>query len=620
MCGIAGFYDGNKESNLRDLQNITDVLNHRGPDDKGYFFESKHNFNIGLGHRRLSIQDLSSLGHQPMRFENLSISFNGEVYNFKEIRDALIQHEYTFDSDSDTEVILKAFHKWGPDALHRFNGMFAIALFDHQTDQLFLIRDRIGVKPLYYYIHNKTFVFSSELKSILNYPNFQKSINWEALYSYLFHGYIAAPLSIFKNVYKLKPGHYIKIKNNETKIKTYWSLQEKFSQREVRKNISEEDALEELNQLVTSAVKYRMISDAPIGAFLSGGYDSSLVSAIMQKNSAKPVKTFTIGFEEKLYNEAEQAKVIAHHLKTDHHELYLPISAAAKIINNIPLYYDEPFADSSQLATMLVSEFAKEQVDVILSGDGGDELFCGYSTYDLDLLYKNYMGGSSLLKKMNNILPLKSIATTLNKKWDKFFYINNQQNIINLEYLRSTQHLKGLIKNMPLKINSQYFYAASLSEDIQEAHMLQDILIYLPDDIMTKVDRATMSVSLEGREPLLDYRLFEFSFSIPHRLKYNNGNKKYLLKQLAHKYIPEKLLDKPKTGFAVPINKWLKKDLSFLIKEYLSQDYINKQDIFNYTKLRKLIQQFNLEEKNGMATKIVWNLIVFQLWYESYMK
>lgn len=620
MCGIAGFYDVDKRSDLKDLQNITDVLNHRGPDDKGYFFESKSHFNIGLGHRRLSIQDLSSLGHQPMRFEHLSISYNGEVYNFKEIRETLVELGYTFQSDSDTEVILKAFHKWDLEALQRFNGMFSIALFDHQTDQLFLIRDRIGVKPLYYYIQNKTIVFASELKSILNYPNFEKAINWEALYLYLYHGYIAAPQSIFKNVYKLKPGHYLKIDNGETELKSYWNLQEKFTQRKVREHISESDALEELNQLVTSSVNYRMISDAPIGAFLSGGYDSSLVSAIMQKSSSNPIKTFTIGFDEKGYNEAEQAKAVAHYLGTDHHELYLPISAAAEIISNIPLYYDEPFADSSQLPTMLVSKFAKKQVDVILSGDGGDELFCGYSNYDLDLLYKSYMKGSAILNKFNNVFPLKSLVTTLNKKWDKFFYIDSPQNIINLEYLRSTQYLKGLVKNIPLKIHQQYFNAASLSENIQEAHMLQDMLIYLPDDIMTKVDRATMSVSLEGREPLLDYRLFEFSFSIPHHLKYNNGNKKYLLKKLAHKYIPEKLLDKPKTGFAVPINKWLKKDLSFLIDEYLSESYINKQDIFDYSKLKRLFQRFDEEEKNGMATRIVWNLIIFQLWYESYMK
>lgn len=620
MCGIAGFYDGAKKSNLLVLQSITDVLSHRGPDDKGYFFESKRDFNIGLGHRRLSIQDLSSLGHQPMRFDNLSISYNGEIYNFKEIRDVLIQYHYTFQSNSDTEVILKAFHKWGLEAIQSFNGMFAMALFNHQTNQLFLIRDRIGVKPLYYYVHNKTVVFSSELKSILKFPGFQKGINWEALYSYLYHGYIAAPLSIFENVYKLRPGHYIKIENGEVNITSYWSIEEQVVQRKIREHISEDEALEELNHLVTSSVNYRMIADAPIGTFLSGGYDSSLVSAIMQKNSSKPIKTFTIGFEEKPYNEADNAKAIARHLKTDHHEIYFPISAATELIGNIPLYFDEPFADSSQLPTLLVSRFAKEQVDVILSGDGGDELFCGYSNYDLDLLYQNYIGVSSFLKKINDVIPLKHIATSFNKKWDKFFFINSPDNIINLEYLRSTQHIKGLIKDIPLKINQNYFKAARLSDNIQEAHMLQDMLIYLPDDIMTKVDRATMSVSLEGREPLLDYRLFEFAFSIPHHLKYNNGNKKYLLKKLAHKYIPDKLLDKPKTGFSIPINKWLKKDLSFLIKEYLSQNYIYKQGIFDYNKLFKLIRHFNLEEKNGMATKIIWNLIVFQLWYESYIK
>jgi asparagine synthase (glutamine-hydrolysing) len=620
MCGITGFLDFNKRADRDDLVKITGLVNHRGPDDTGYFFQDHENFNIGLGHKRLSILDLSSLGHQPMRHENLSIVYNGEIYNFKEIREQLVKEGYSFTSGTDTEVILKAFHRWNLEALQHFNGMFAIALYDHGSSELYLIRDRIGVKPLYYYYKDSTLVFASELKSIINYPGFEKELDLEALNMYLYHGYITSPYCIFRNVAKLEPGTYIKATESSIEKNNYWDLKEKFEKREVREGLSEEKAVKELDELVTSSVGYRMISDAPIGAFLSGGYDSSLVSAVMQKISNAPIKTFTIGFNSKDFNEAGHAKEVAKHLKTDHHELYLPVSKISDIVEKIPQFYDEPFADSSQLPMMLVSEFARKDVTVILSGDGGDELFCGYSNYDRDSFYEKYSGISSVLNSLNERIPLEPIARSIHHKFDKYFHLNNRINIINLGYIRSKPYLNGLVKDFPYTLNDKYFITAGLSDNIQEAHMLQDMLTYLPDDIMVKVDRATMSASLEGREPLLDYRLFEFAFNIPHKLKCNGPDKKYLLKKLAHKYIPEKLLNRPKKGFAVPINEWLKGDVSFLTKKYLSKEYLREQGIFTEEVVARLINKFLKENDNGVATRYVWHLIVFQLWYERYMK
>ena len=619
MCGIAGFYDYNKKASLYDLKESTDALAHRGPDDKGYFFEKKEKYTVGLGHRRLSILDLSPLGHQPMRYKNLSLVFNGEVYNFKEVKEELYHLGYSFTSTSDTEVILKAFHRWDIQALERLNGMFAIALFNHDTDELTLIRDRIGVKPLYYYFNGKTLVFSSELKSIINFPGFEKDLDWSAVGGYLYHGYIASPNTIFESVKKVNAGSYVQLKDCTINIAKYYDLEEKFNKRNIRAGLSETQALEELDDLITSSIRYRMISDAPLGTFLSGGYDSSLVAAIMQKLNRGAVKTFTIGFDQAEFNEAGAAKDIATYLKTEHHELYVSSSDLIDLVLQIPHFFDEPFADSSQLPTMLVSQFARKEVSVILSGDGGDELFCGYNNYSFDIWYKRNEMVSKLLANVNKFIPLQGILRGINKKYDIFLFLNKHSNIINSGYLRSKFYLDGLLLHSKFEFNERYFKSASLSENIQEAHMLQDMLMYLPDDIMVKVDRATMSASLEGREPLLDYRLFEYAFNLPHHFKCNNGVQKYLLKKLAHRYIPEKLLNRPKKGFSVPIYRWLKTDLSPLISKYLSEEYISNQGVFNYAQLRKLLKEFDASDENPLLTKIVWHILVFQLWHEKYM-
>jgi asparagine synthase (glutamine-hydrolysing) len=618
MCGITGFIDLTNTTERDALERMTTSMLHRGPDAAGCFFLENPENNVGLGHRRLAIIDISPMGHQPMEYEDLVMVYNGEIYNFKELKITLTNLGYTFTGHSDTEVVLKAFHHYGPAAVDHFNGMFAIAIYNKKTSEMHLYRDRIGVKPLYYYHSPNGFVFASELKPIMAYPQFEKKINSRALNLFLFHGYITAPFSIFEGVFKLEPGCFLVYRNNKVEINSYWSLQEKFKERKVQTG-SESAILNNLDALVQDAVQSRMVSDVPIGSFLSGGVDSSLVSAVMQSASATPINTFTIGFEEKKYDEANFAKEVANHLKTSHHELYLSIKEAENLVHSLPGFYDEPFADSSQLATMLVSRFAREQVTVVLSGDGGDEFFCGYSRYDTALNNQRIQPIGKIMHALNKVIPLESLIDKIDRRYIKALYCNSMANIINLDYLSTRHDLNGLVKNTEFTTESKYFDITALSDNIQEAHMLQDMITYLPDDICTKVDRATMSVSLEGREPLLDYRIAEFSFSLPHNLKYKDGQKKYLLKELAYRYIPKSLLERPKMGFGVPIYDWLHADLHSLIPEYLNSGYIQKQGIFDPEKIQVLVAKFETGKHKDYFARLIWHLLVFQMWFKEYM-
>jgi len=620
MCGIAGFCDFTKKSDKQTLIKMTDVIHHRGPDDSGYSFYENEYANIGLGHRRLSILDLSTHGHQPMEFEHLEIVYNGEVYNFKEIQKELIKENYNFHSDSDTEVILKAYHKWGIKVVDRFNGMFAIAIFDKSKDKLLFIRDRMGKKPLYYFWNYDTFLFASELKSFMQNKLFEKEINKDALNMFLFHGYISAPHTIFENTYKLEPGKYLEfdLKTKQIDIQTYWSIENSFK----NKNIiidSEKNIIKDFDKLLTQAVEYRMISDVPIGSFLSGGYDSSLVSAIMQKLSKNPIDTFTIGFNEKEFNEANYAKEVASHLGSNHHELYPPIKDSEELIFDIPKYYDEPFADSSQIPTMIVSKLTKENITVVLSGDGGDELFCGYGRYETILNYQKYKPMGKLLNSFDTLVNIDAISSKIDRKLVKLKYLNNDNNIINYAYLYSQYYLNGLIKSKNHTLEKKYFDILKLSNNIQEKHMLQDMITYLPDDILVKVDRASMAYSIESRTPLLDYNIIEYSMNVPHELKYKNGEKKYLLKELTHRYLPKHIMERPKKGFGIPIYKWLHTDLNYLVVKYLDKAFIEKQNIFDYSQLKIILNGFNNENGEGYFEKFIWHIIVFQLWYEEYM-
>ncbi len=605
MCGIAGFCDFTKKSDKKTLVIMTDVLHHRGPDDSGYSFYENEYATIGLGHRRLSILDLSSHGHQPMEFEHLEIVYNGEVYNFKEIREELIKDGYTFHSDSDTEVILKAYYKWGIKAVNRFNGMFAIAFYDKSQDKLTLIRDRAGVKPLYYYFDENIFMFSSELKSFHQNSYFvkNKTISNDGLQSFLLYGSIKAPLTIFENCYKLLPGEYLEfnIKTKDIKKSIYWN-----TKKSIDKNKSYEEYKQELEELLKSACEYRMIADVPVGVFLSGGIDSSLVCGILSQNHK--LKTFTIGMEDEKLNEAKEAKQIANHLDTEHRELYIKSDDFLDIIKNLPNLYDEPLADESAIPTTLLSKFTKEYVTVSLSADGGDELFGGYTKYPRILKEYSYL--KYIPSWSRHVLKL--FGKENHKLYDFLTLQKSKKTIVNLLDIKnrkiSEYELSSLLKN---KVSDE-----SIDNHNYE-DKLSDVLHYdykhnMQDAIVTKVERATMSVSLEGREPLLDYRLFEFAQNLPDEYKINGDIGKYILKDIAYKYVPKEILDRPKKGFTPPLREWLEhNEVKTMCEKYFSKEFLKEQNIFDVSTFQKIANK-NIRMK--------YNLLVFQMWFDRWMR
>jgi len=619
MCGIVGF----NSKNSKILNEMLDSIKHRGPDDDG-IYESD---DFSLGHVRLSILDLSVSGHQPMIFENLVMVYNGEVYNFKEIRNELIKDGYEFTSETDSEVILKAYHKWGIKAVDKFIGMFAIAIYDKDKNEIILIRDRVGVKPLYYYFDGKEFIFASELKPIIKYKK-DLEINKDAMYEFFQFGYISSNLSIFKNCYKLPAGHYLKfnIQNLELKIKEYWSILPFFKMPKFQK--SEEELVDELEELLIDAFKYRMVSDVAVGVFLSGGIDSSVVAAILQKHYGN-IHTFTIGFKEAKYNEANWAKKVANYLGTKHTEKYLSSDEAKKILESFVDIYDEPFGDSSGIPTTLVSQVAKENgVKVVLSADGGDEIFCGYERYwyaknigdKIFLLPKalrkilvkimeviGAQNASKLFKIKNFEHKYNQLGEMLkNDNWQKIY-----ENLIHNSKNYEIKELLGVVKD--IEENS---FSVGLKENPMQGMMLWDYHRYLPDDILTKVDRATMSVSIEGREPLLDHRIAEFLAQVPFELKYKDGTSKYLLRKVLERYLPKELIDRPKMGFGIPMFEWFGGDLRGLFEVYFQKDRFS-HNLLNFDYVQK---EYN-KLKNNQVVNInkLWFILVFQLWYKRYI-
>ena len=627
MCGIAGFIDYTKKSDRLTLMKMTDVLHHRGPDDSGYSFYNKENFNIGLGHRRLSILDLSKYGHQPMKYKNLEIVYNGEVYNFKKIREELEKYGYRFNSNTDTEVILKSYDKWGIDAVHKFNGMFSMAIYDDDKEELTLIRDRAGVKPLYYYYKDGLLMFASEMKSFHQNPYFKKNINVNSLSLFLQFGYILEPNSIFNDAYKLQAGHYLvfNLKSSKIKIFKYWDVLDFYEKPKLK--ISTQDALEETENIFKSAFKYRMVSDVPVGLFLSGGYDSSTVAAILQSNMTKKLKTFTIGFYEDKYNEANFARKVAKYLGTEHTEHYCTQKDALNIIPKLPEIYDEPFGDSSAIPTALVSSLAKRKVKVSLSADGGDEIFGGYNKYSLILKLHKTLNKIPFKKELfvvlnilnPKIIPFSGKVYNIESRYEKIknMLISGDP----AEYLKSiSEHItfkkaQKLIKEVTIPLETNF--STKVKGSILDQIMAIDFKTYLVDDILTKVDRATMSVSLEGREPLLDYRIIEFVAQLPDNLKIRNGEKKWILKQILHKYIPKEIMDRPKKGFSIPIYEWLKGDLKELLLTYLNEERLNNNGIFNSKEVLKYRDRF-LNGKRENIQKL-WFMLVFEMWYEKWI-
>ena len=631
MCGIVGFCDFLKKSSSDILKNMTDILHHRGPDDSGYFWDENEYSQIALGHRRLSILDLSAHGHQPMSFEHLDIVFNGEVYNFKEIKKELLELGYSFHSDSDTEVILKSYHQWGTKAVDKFNGMFAITIYDKKANKLIFIRDRAGVKPFYYYKKDSLILFSSELKSFHNHPDFQKDINKSSLSLYLQFGYIPEPHSIFKNTYKLKAGHYIEIDLKSQKFEEikYWDVVDFYNKPKL--DISQNEAIEKTEELLKSSFEYRMVSDVPVGVFLSGGYDSSVVTAILQKQRTEKLNTFTIGFKEKGFDEAPYAKEVAKYLGTNHTEYYCTQKDALEIIPKLCEIYDEPFGDSSAIPTILVSQLARKDVTVSLSADGGDEIFAGYSKYTTALQYFNKFKSipnsvKSLVKLgMDNInpnhIPILSNTYNFATRYEKINGILKAKSSVEAmkytsEYFTKKErdtilkvHFDDLKTNFDIQI-------ADTNDEMNQMLAI-DYKTYMIDDILTKVDRATMSVSLEGREPLLDYRIVEFVSQLPSNLKYKDGDKKWLLKQITHKYLPKEMMDRPKQGFGVPLTEWFRDELKEYFMIYLDERRIEKEGLFNSKEVVRLRDSYLSGNRENVQK--LWFLLMFEMWYEKWM-
>jgi len=631
MCGIVGFIDFNKQTDRNILKKMTDIIHHRGPDDSGYNFYDTDDANIGFGHRRLSILDLSKHAHQPMNYSNLEIIYNGEVYNFKEIKKELEEYHYQFDSDSDTEVILKAYHKWGIKAVDKFNGMFSISIYDKEKKKVVIIRDRSGIKPLFYYKRNGLFIFGSELKSFHENNFFIKNINTNSLSLYLQYGYILEPHTIFEDTYKLKAGYYLEInlKTKEYKEYKYWDVIDYYNKPKL--DISENEAILKTEELLKSSFKYRMVSDVPVGVFLSGGYDSSIVTAIIQNEQKEKLNTFTIGFHEKGFDEAPYAKEVAKHLGTNHTEYYCTSQDAIKIIPKLATIYDEPFGDSSAIPTVLVSELAKKDVSVCLSADGGDEIFAGYDKYITALNYHNKFSNmndnikSIVSYGMNSInpsyIPIFNKSYNYKTRYDKIKNIMKSKNSIESMNITSQYFTKfeidKILNNSHSIIETNFDLNLLNTNDEINKMLAIDYKTYMLDDILVKVDRATMSVGLEGREPLLDYRIIEFISQLPSTLKYKNGDKKWLLKQITHKYLPKELMNRPKQGFGVPIEEWFKDELKEYFLVYLDKKRLDEEGLFNSNEILKLRDDYL--NGNKVNVQKLWFLLMFEMWYEKWM-
>ncbi len=631
MCGIVGFIDKNKS--IDTLSDMLKIQSYRGPDNSGTYFDQKSG--LHFGHNRLSIQDLSSFGHQPFlsKCGNYVIIFNGEVYNFESIKSQLRKLGYKFISTSDTEVILFSYQEWGIDCLKKFIGMFAFSIFDKRQNKLIIVRDRAGVKPLYYYTDQDQFMFSSELKSFHKHPKFKKNENIEVLPYFFQFGYIPAPHTIFKNCFKLEAGHYMELNTNNLKFKIskYWDVNDYYLQEKFAKN--EDEILADLEELLSDAINLRMISDVPVGVFLSGGYDSSLVVSMLSKKQDKKINTFTIGFDDENFNEAKHAKTISKHLDTNHTEYYVKNSDVLSLVKELPFFFDEPFGDSSAIPTMIVSNLARQSVKVALSADGGDETFCGYSKYFFLNRFKKIFSNKlqrEFFKKglnifspnnaeyINNKLPKSLKQTNIKDKYIKFrraFDSNSLEEMFeNASSYEDNKKIASLLKvNKNHKLFKKWKKIGNIG--FLEQMMAIDYKLFMNDDVLTKVDRATMSVSLEGREPLLDHRIIEYMARVPIDIKYKNKQGKYLIKKILYKYIPKEVADKPKSGFQLPLNQWLMGELKPLVIKYLDDSKLD-ENIFNRVEVNSLKKRFFQREDVG---SIIWFILMYQMWKDRWL-
>ena len=643
MCGFAGFLK--KTALLNDptntLRNMGLAIVNRGPDSSGEWFCAEHG--IGLSHRRLAIVDMTASGHQPMVSSSgrYVMAFNGEIYNHLELRKVLEEANpsLTWKGTSDTETMLASFEQYGLlGALDTLVGMFAAAVWDTQAQALYLFRDRLGEKPLYYGWQDDTFLFGSELKALKAHPAFKADIYRPGISLLLRCGYIPAPYSIYENIFKLEAGEYacVSSRQPEVQVTKYWDVAAviKSSVNDPFKGNAPE-ATAHLETLLETTISQQMLADVPLGSFLSGGIDSSLIVSLMQKQSSRPVKTFSIGFDDKSYDEAGYAKAVAAHLKTEHHELYVSSADALDVIPKLPSIYDEPFSDSSQIPTYLVSALAREQVTVSLSGDGGDELFCGYNRYKMTAKFW------SALKKVPR--PIRSLSSamltsispaTLDLLASKVPKLSGYGSVgdkvhkaARVMSSRSAQDIYvGLVSKHPnpqtLVINGIEPDTCLIGstpdftalDDIQQM-MALDTLSYLPEGVLTKLDRASMAVSLEGRAPFLDHRVFEFAWQLPLSMKMQGNDSKWILRQILYKYVPQALIDRPKMGFGVPLRDWLCGPLREWAETLLDEQRLVQEGYFNVPAVRALWAQHagGRYDRSG----ILWAILMFQAWLQE---
>jgi asparagine synthase (glutamine-hydrolysing) len=646
MCGICGKVSyGARPINAAMITEMCRSFSYRGPDDSGIFVRNIAASNglqahVGLGHQRLSIIDLSNAGRQPMSNEDATIwiTFNGEIYNFREIRDELNKKGHRFQSNTDTEVIIHLYEEEGLNAVQRVNGMFAFALWDENLNRLWVCRDRVGIKPLVYYWNDQHFVFGSEIKALLNDPLISKDLDYEALLLYLAFNYIPAPYTIFKGIRKLKPGQFLTLQNGKLELDEYWDLpQIRQAEGLTGALTAQKNAYKErLFNCLDHAVRSRMIADVPLGAFLSGGIDSSVIVALMARHAPKPIKTFSIGFKDaRLFDETRYAREVADLNHTDHHEFKLNHSDLVNVFVSALSTFDEPFADSSAIPTYIISRETREYVTVALSGDGGDELFAGYRSYLGEYWLSKYMLIPSLLRESLFEHFIESLPDSRDNRILE--YIRRVKKFIKGTKGSFPERMLALKEVFPKEIRKDIllnnFHNANPAQEDIALTWVQNLLnryhgdrintmLYadfkdsLPGDMLTKVDWMSMKNSLEVRVPFLDHRVVELAFQIQGALKLCKGKTKFILKETFKNLLPPSLLRRSKAGFEIPISRWLKSDLKYLIDEYLSEEAIRDQGIFDFNIVNELVDSHmsNMSDTSWM----IWNLIVFQYWYKNY--